>query len=71
MFGTVTIAWQWLRQASAAKHAIASDKDSPFYQGKLCAAQYWINTELARVGYLAAVCRSGEDSYARMQAEWF
>ena len=42
-----------------------------FYRGKLCTAEYFIKTELGRVGWLAALCRSGEDSYARMQADWF
>ena len=35
------------------------------------AAQYWIATELPRVAHLAALCRSGEDIYARMEPEWF
>ena len=72
LFSTVVIGWQWLKQAAAAKRGLGAGRSAPaFYEGKLCAAQYWINTELPRVGYLAALCRSGEDSYARMQPEWF
>ena len=81
LFSTVVIAWQWLRQATAAKRGLASGAsgasggatgpDAAFYEGKLCAAQYWINSELPRVGYLAALCQSAEDSYARMDPEWF
>lgn len=71
--GTVVVAWQWLAQAAAAKERLpeASEQDRAFYEGKLCTAQYWINTELPRVGYLAGLCRSGEDSYGRMQGDWF
>jgi butyryl-CoA dehydrogenase len=41
-----------------------------FYEGKLCAAQYWIRTELPRIGALATLCRDGEDSYFRVKADW-
>lgn len=72
LFSTIVIGWQWLRQASAAKRGLAKGgPDAAFYEGKLCAAQYWIHTELPRVGYLAALCQSAEDSYGRMQPEWF
>jgi len=72
LFATVVIGWQWLLQAAAAKEGLAKGKGPPeFYDGKLCAAQYWIAAELPRVGYLGALCRSGEDSYARMKPEWF
>jgi butyryl-CoA dehydrogenase len=74
MLSIVVIAWQWVEQASAAKEGLArapSSGDRDFYEGKLAAAQYWINTELPRVGALGALCRSGEDSYARAQPSWF
>ena len=61
-----------MHQAAAAKEGLAKGKGPPeFYEGKLCAAQYWIAAELPRVGYLGALCRSGEDSYARMKSDWF
>jgi len=66
------VAWLWLWQAAIAKEALgrgAPDRD--FYEGKLCTAQYWITTELPRVTQLADLCRSGEDSYARMRDAWF
>ena len=73
LFSTVVIAWQWLRQAAVAARALpnATPADRGFYEGKLCAAQYWLTTELPRVDHLATLCRTGEDSYARMQPEWF
>ena len=58
----------WLEQATAAERGLGAGRGpQEFYRGKLCAAQYWLHSELPRVGYLAALCRTGEDSYARMQ----
>ena len=75
LFSTVVIAWQWLLQAAAAQEGLRAEKADPssaaFYQGKLCAAQYWFSTELPRIETLAALCRSGEDSYGRAQPDWF
>ncbi len=72
LFSIVIVAWQWLRQAAVAREGLArGGHDADFYEGKLCTAQYWIATELPRVAALAALCRSGEDSYARMRGEWF
>jgi butyryl-CoA dehydrogenase len=73
LFSIFIVAWLWLRQATAAREGIlrgASGSDLDFYEGKLCAAQYWIRTELPRVAQLAALCRSGEDSYARVRPAW-
>ena len=70
----VVLAWQWIVQATAARAGLArgpSAEDRGFYEGKLCAAQYWVHTELSRAPELAALCRGGEDSYARMRPEWF
>ncbi|WP_438014293.1 acyl-CoA dehydrogenase [Sorangium sp. So ce315] len=69
---TVVVAWQWLAMAAAAREGLAAGASpAGFYEGKLCAAQYWFSTELPRIEALAALCRSGEDSYARMRPEWF
>ena len=66
------VAWLWLWQAAIAKEALArGPADVDFYEGKLCAAQYWIRTEVPRVAQLGALCLSGEDSYARMRDAWF
>ncbi len=74
MLSIVVVAWQWVVQAAVAKEGLArdpSESDRDFYEGKLAAAQYWIATELPRVGALGALCRSNEDSYARAQPSWF
>jgi alkylation response protein AidB-like acyl-CoA dehydrogenase len=74
LFSIVAVGWQWLAMAAVAQTALrqgATDTDAAFYRGKLAAAQYWVVTELPRVMGLAALCRSGERSYAGMQPEWF
>jgi len=74
MLSLVVIGWQWIEQAAAANEGLArapSSDDRDFYEGKLAAAQYWINTELPRVGTLGALCRSNEDSYAKARPAWF
>ena len=74
MLSIVVIAWQWLVQATVAREGLArepSETDRDFYEGKLAAAQYWMFTELPRVGTLGALCRGNEDSYARAQPSWF
>ena len=72
LFSILVVAWQWLAMAAAAKEGLARGQGPvDFYEGKLCAAQYWIATEVPRIRELATLCRTGEDSYARMRPEWF
>jgi len=72
LFSVLAVAWRWLAQAAAAKEGLTrGGGDADFYEGKLAAAQYWFAAELPRVPLLAALCRTGEDSYARMRPEWF
>jgi alkylation response protein AidB-like acyl-CoA dehydrogenase len=74
LLSTVVVAWQWLLQAAVANEGLAKAPDalsSDFYQGKVCAAQYWIKTELPRIEHLASLCSGGESSYARMNQAWF
>lgn len=72
LVSTVLVAWQWLEMAAAAREALAGEPGdrAGFYQAKLCAAQYWFATEVSRVPQLAALCASGEDSYARLDPDW-
>jgi butyryl-CoA dehydrogenase len=72
LFSIVAVAWRWLAQAAAAQEGLArGGQGRDFYEGKLCAAQYWFATEVPRVPHLVELCRSGEDSYTRMRPEWF
>jgi butyryl-CoA dehydrogenase len=71
-FSIVAVAWQWLLQAAAAQEGLRRGPGSAdFYRGKLCAAQYWLATEIPETSRLLDLCASGEDSYARMRPEWF
>jgi alkylation response protein AidB-like acyl-CoA dehydrogenase len=70
LFSIVVIAWQWLGHAAAAREARKPASEA-FYAGKLAAAQYWLATELPRVQQLAALCRSGENSYTSVAADSF
>ncbi|MFT5674723.1 MAG: alkylation response protein AidB-like acyl-CoA dehydrogenase [Paraglaciecola sp.] len=49
MFGHITIAWLWLRQADIATKALAEEPHSDnvkFYNGKIQAMKYFFNSEL-------------------------
>ena len=71
LFSTVVVGLMWLLMSTAAREGLAKGSSDPsLYEGKLCAAEYFIRTELPRVELLAALCRSGEDSYARVRADW-
>ncbi|HYI01252.1 acyl-CoA dehydrogenase [Hyalangium sp.] len=72
LFSIVAVAWRWLEQAAAAREGLARGSEGrDFYEGKLCAAQYWFAVEVPRVPHLVELCRSCEDSYTRMHSEWF
>lgn len=70
-FSTLVVGWLWLLSAAIAQEALTNGTPDPaFYQGKLCAAQYFLRTEVPRVAPLLELCRSGEDSYARIHPDW-
>jgi alkylation response protein AidB-like acyl-CoA dehydrogenase len=73
LFSIVVVAWQWLRQATVAQRALAdaSQGERPFHEGVVRAAQYWLHTELPRVGHLAHLCRTAEDSYLCMRPDMY
>jgi butyryl-CoA dehydrogenase len=75
LFSIVVIAWQWLELAAIAREALAGPlprgrRDAGYYEAKLVTAQYWIRTELPRIEHLAQLCRTGEDSYVRLDPDW-
>jgi butyryl-CoA dehydrogenase len=70
LLSTLVVGWQWLELAAAAREA-RTPGDQGFYEGKLCAAQYWFATEMPRIEQLATLCRESDDSYARMEPAWF
>lgn len=74
MFGHVTIAWMWLKQAIVAQPGLEGaehDSDKQFYQGKLQAAQYFMNYMLPEIYPWADILEELDDTCYSMQAEWF
>ncbi|GAA4463816.1 acyl-CoA dehydrogenase [Nibrella saemangeumensis] len=73
LFGHVVIAWQWLRQTTVARQAIANvhDDDQNFYQGKLMAARYFYEYELVKIHALSRRLISADRVTIEMQNEWF
>ena len=59
------------RRARRSLASAPASARAEFYEGKVCAAEYWIKTELPRVELLASLCSAGEASYARMNETWF
>ena len=73
LFGIVTVAWQWIRQATVAQSSIATAQgdDSNFYHGKLMAARYFYEYELVKIYALSKRLRSSDPVTVDMQSEWF
>jgi butyryl-CoA dehydrogenase len=71
LFSVLVVSWQHLAMAAVAstKLPTAQGEDAAFLRGKVISAEYFIRTEVPRLHTLAALCRSGEDSYARVQAQ--
>jgi alkylation response protein AidB-like acyl-CoA dehydrogenase len=68
LFSTLAVAWMHLAMARAVTElAPASEDDAAFARGKILGAEHWILTEAPRVQRLVELCRSGEDSYARVK----
>jgi alkylation response protein AidB-like acyl-CoA dehydrogenase len=71
LFSTLVVSFMWLLQAAVSKEALDKGPvERAFYDGKLCAAQYFLRTELPQIDVLAKLCRSEEDSYSRVRPEW-
>jgi butyryl-CoA dehydrogenase len=74
MFGIVTVAWQWLKQALAATQALAkkpSAKDVLFYQGKLHAFRFFFGYELPKTLGLSTRLVDPDTVTISMKAEFF
>jgi alkylation response protein AidB-like acyl-CoA dehydrogenase len=73
VFGKVTVAWIWLKQALVATRALAAapERDADYYQGKLAAQRYFfdwdLRTAFQSLERLAAFDRTALD----MKDEWF
>ncbi|RYF78602.1 MAG: hypothetical protein EOO39_00985 [Cytophagaceae bacterium] len=72
-FGIVTLAWQWLRQATVAQAALhtAQGDDQAFYQGKLMTARYFYEYELVKTLSLTQRLQSADHVTLEMHSDWF
>lgn len=73
LFGIITIAWQWLKQAIIAQQSLpdAHDSDRDFYQGKLMTTRYFYEYELVKAESLMKRLQSVDQVTIDMQSEWF
>jgi butyryl-CoA dehydrogenase len=71
-FGHVTVAWMWLRQATAAARALpaAAGPDVDFYEGKLAACRFFFAHELPKVVHLFDLAERMEPTAAQARPEW-
>ena len=74
LFGRVVVGWIWLRQALVASRALnagVTGSEADFYQGKLHAARYFMDWELAVVESQARLLSAGNRLCYDMQNAWF
>ncbi|MDT4872442.1 hypothetical protein FQZ97_1076250 [compost metagenome] len=74
LFGRVLAGWLWLRMALVASRALtagAAGSEADFYQGKLQAARYFMDWELASIDAQARLLAAGNRSSFDMQDQWF
>ena len=74
LFGHVTVAWMWLRQANTAVRSLNGahpESDAGFYRGKLQAARYFYAWELPTVTRDIALLEALDNTCFIMQDEWF
>ncbi len=74
LFGRVLVGWLWLRMALLASRALAdgaNGSEADFYRGKLQAARYFMDWELATLEGQARLLSAGNRVCFDMQAPWF
>ncbi|MGB0495475.1 MAG: acyl-CoA dehydrogenase [Kangiellaceae bacterium] len=72
MMGKLVFSWMWLRQSVIAEKALnAGTNEIAFYQGKLQAAQYFLQWELPTLYHDAELLMTLDDTCLNMQEEWF
>ena len=68
------VSWIWLRQANVAEQALAKgagEQDVDFYEGKLAAAEYFLNWELPLVSRDIEVLTSQDATCNNVKASYF
>jgi butyryl-CoA dehydrogenase len=73
-FGIITIGWQWLLQAIAARKALKlnpSDAEMNFYQGKLYTFEYFFQYELPKIEGLTKTLLAGTGITLNINKDFF
>jgi len=73
MFGHITIAWLWLKQAAIAQKAIENkphSHDEKFYNGKIQAMKYFFNSELPLTYHWGNLVKNIDSASYDTQADW-
>ncbi len=79
MMGKLIYSWMWLRQAIVSEEILKNNQmdektnqtEFNFYQGKLKAAQYFIQWELPKLYQDASLLKNFDDTCLSMQEDWF
>ncbi len=74
MFGIIAVAWQWLRQATAAQKALdgkPKSADLNFYKGKLVTARYFFAYELTKIHSIVLRLTDGDPLTVEMDSAFF
>ena len=74
LFGKVLVGWIWLKQAMAAENALANGAagtEEDFYRGKIHAARYFMDWELAPLEGYARLLSAGNRDNIDMRNDWF
>lgn len=74
LFGIISIAWQWLRQAISIQEAFKTELSKPknsFYQGKFYTFRYFFSYELPKIEGLVKRLISSDGLTVEMKDEWF
>ncbi|MBR9981355.1 MAG: acyl-CoA dehydrogenase, partial [Desulfatitalea sp.] len=74
MFCIIAVAWQWLRQATAARKALdgkPKSADIDFYEGKIVTARYFFAYELPKIKSLAQRLTDGDPLTVTMNSNHF
>lgn len=73
MFGHITIAWLWLKQAAIAYRALETSPhkdDESFYLGKIQAMKYFFNSELPLTYHWGNLVKSIDSTSYDTQPDW-
>ncbi len=74
LFGIITIAWQWLLQATRASIALRSvtnKEDENFYSAKIHTCRYFFTYELPKLKGIEETLVKAEGLTLKMRPEWF